>query len=169
MRGQDHFGLMRFRSSFAGALLGGMLVFAGGAIYAQTAPSSAPQVVPRVTGAASPMGDVPAPALARPVIDDKRLMRNYPEQPPIIPHSIDNYQLTLKTNRCLDCHRRQFTEGSGAPMISVTHFMDRNGQVLADVTPRRYFCTACHVQQTDAQPLVPSTFKDMLLVGPEKK
>ena len=26
-----------------------------------------------------------------------------------------------------------------------------------------------HVQQTDAQPLVPSTFKDMLLVGPEKK
>ena len=54
-------------------------------------------------------------------------------------------------------------------MISVTHFMDRNGQVLADVTPRRYFCTACHVQQTDAQPLVPSTFKDMLLVEPGKK
>ena len=79
-------------------------------------------------------------------------MRNYPEQPPIIPHSIDGYQLSLNTNRCLDCHRRQFTEGSGAPMISVTHFMDRDGQVLADVTPRRYFCTACHVQQTDAQP-----------------
>jgi cytochrome c-type protein NapB len=147
MRGQDHPGLMRFRSSIAGALLGGMLVFVGGAIYAQ----NAPQIVPRVTGAAAPMGDVPAPPVARPVIDDKRLMRNYPEQPPIIPHSIDNYQ------------------GSGAPMISVTHFMDRDGQVLADVTPRRYFCTACHVQQTDAQPLVPSTFKDMLLVGPEKK
>jgi cytochrome c-type protein NapB len=115
------------------------------------------------------MGDVPASALARPVVDDKRLMRNYPEQPPIIPHSIDNYQLTLKTNRCLDCHRRQFTEGSGAPMISITHFMDRDGQVLADVTPRRYFCTACHVQQTDAQPLVSNTFKDMLLVEPVKK
>ena len=166
MRGQDHSSLRKLRTPLAGALLGGMLVFAGGAIYAQTAP---PQIVPRVTGAGQPMGDVPAPALARPVIDDKRLMRNYPEQPPIIPHSIDNYQLTLKTNRCLDCHRRQFTEGSGAPMISVTHFMDRDGQVLADVTPRRYFCTACHVQQTDAQPLVPSTFKDMLLVGPEKK
>ena len=96
-------------------------------------------------------------------------VRNYPEQPPIIPHSIENYQLTLKTNRCLDCHRRQFTEGSGAPMISVTHFMDRDGQVLADVTPRRYFCTACHVQQNDTQPLVPSTFKDMLLVDPGKK
>ena len=165
MRGQDHSGLKQLRFAITGALLGGMLVFVCGAIYAQ----NAPQIVPRVTGAASPMGDVPTPALARPVIDDKRLMRNYPEQPPIIPHSIDNYQLTLKTNRCLDCHRRQFTEGSGAPMISVTHFMDRNGQVLADVTPRRYFCTACHVQQTDAQPLVPSTFKDMLLVEPEKK
>ena len=165
MRGQDHPGLKRFRTPLAGALLGGMLVFACGAIYAQ----NAPQIVPRVTGAPSPMGDIPAPALARPVIDDKRIMRNYPEQPPVIPHSIDNYQLTLKTNRCLDCHRRQFTEGSGAPMISVTHFMDRDGQVLADVTPRRYFCTACHVHQTDAQPLVPSTFKDMLLVGLEKK
>ena len=54
-------------------------------------------------------------------------------------------------------------------MISITHFMDRDGQVLADVTPRRYFCTECHVQQTDARPLVPNTFKDMLLVGPEKK
>ena len=105
------------------------------------------------------------PPIPNEVNDDKRQARNYPEQPPVIPHSIDNYQLTLKTNRCLDCHRRQFTEGSGAPMISVTHFMDRDGQVLADVTPRRYFCTACHVQQTDAQPLVPSTFKDMLLIG----
>ena len=157
---------MRFRSSMAGALLGGMLVFVGGAIYAQNAPPESCRASPAPR---SPMGDVPAPPVARPVIDDKRLMRNYPEQPPIIPHSIDNYQLTLKTNRCLDCHRRQFTEGSGAPMISVTHFMDRDGQVLADVTPRRYFCTACHVQQTDAQPLVPNTFKDMLLVGPEKK
>jgi nitrate reductase (cytochrome), electron transfer subunit len=46
-------------------------------------------------------------------------------------------------------------------MISVTHFMDRDGQVLADVTPRRYFCTACHVQQTDARPLVPNSFTDM--------
>ena len=154
-----------FRGAVYGALLGGLLVFAGGAIYAQTTP----QIVPRLTGAASPMGDVSTPPLAKPVTDDKRLMRNYPEQPPIIPHSIENYQLTLKTNRCLDCHRRQYTEGSGAPMISITHFMDRDGQVLADVTPRRYFCTECHVQQTDARPLVPNTFKDMLLVGPEKK
>ncbi|MGA9894760.1 MAG: nitrate reductase cytochrome c-type subunit, partial [Xanthobacteraceae bacterium] len=58
-------------------------------------------------------------------------------------------------------HRREYTEGSGAPMISVTHFMDRDGQVLADVTPRRSFCTACHVSQTEARPLVPNNFQDM--------
>jgi cytochrome c-type protein NapB len=95
-------------------------------------------------------------------------VRNYPEQPPVIPHSINNYQLTLTANRCLDCHRRQYTEASGAPMISVTHFMDRDGQVLADVTPRRYFCTECHVTQTDARPLVPNTFQDMALSPPSK-
>jgi cytochrome c-type protein NapB len=153
------------RVPLAGAILSALLTLAGGALYGQ----NAPQIVPRITGAASPMGDVPAPPLARPITDDKRVMRNYPEQPPVIPHAIAGYQLTLRANRCLDCHRRQFTEGSGAPMISITHFMDRNGQVLADVTPRRYFCTECHVQQSDAQPLVPNTFKDMLLVGPPKQ
>ena len=160
MRGQNRSGLSALRMALGGAALGGALVFAVGAFSAD----GPPNIVPRVTGGAQPMQEIPAPALARPITDDKRKMRNYPEQPPIIPHSIDGYQLSLKTNRCLDCHRRQYTEGSGAPMISVTHFMDRDNQVLADVTPRRYFCTACHVPQTDAQPLVPNTFEDMLLV-----
>ena len=72
-----------------------------------------------------------------------------PDQPPVIPHSIEGYQLSVNTNRCLSCHKREFTEGSGAPMISVTHYMTRDGQMLADVSPRRYFCTACHVPQAD--------------------
>lgn len=122
-------------------------------------------IVPRVTGNAQPMALERVPPLGRPVVDDVRRMRNYPEQPPVIPHSIDGYQLTLNTNRCMDCHRREFTEGSGAPMISVTHFQDRDGQVLSDVTPRRYFCTACHVQQTDVQPLVRNLFRDAKDIG----
>jgi cytochrome c-type protein NapB len=169
MRGQDHFCLNPTARPLLGALLSGCVILVSGAIYAQNAPQIMPQIVPRVTGNADPMSEPPIPPIARPITDDKRVMRNYPEQPPVIPHSIDNYQLTLKTNRCLDCHRRQYTEGSGAPMISVTHFMDRDGQVLADVTPRRYFCTACHVQQTDAKPLVPSTFQDMLLIHDPKQ
>jgi cytochrome c-type protein NapB len=145
-------------------VLGASLVVAAGALSAE----KAPDIVPRLTGAVQPMGDNPAPVPARPITDDVRRMRNYPEQPPIIPHSIDNYQLSLRTNRCLDCHRRQFTESSGAPMISVTHFMDRDGQILADVTPRRYFCTECHVSQTDAKPLVPNEFEDLLQVQGSK-
>lgn len=169
MRGQDHLCLNPTARTLLGTLLSGCIILLSGAIYAQNAPQITPQIVPRVTGNADPMSEPPIPPIARPITDDKRVMRNYPEQPPVIPHSIDNYQLTLKTNRCLDCHRRQYTEGSGAPMISVTHFMDRDGQVLADVTPRRYFCTACHVQQTDAKPLVPSTFQDMLLIHDPKQ
>jgi cytochrome c-type protein NapB len=159
MRRESRSGLIPRIRALGAALVAGA-VFAGGALFAQS-----PQVVPRITGAPAPMGDHAAPPLARPIANDKRVMRNYPEQPPVIPHSIEGYQLTLKTNRCLDCHRRQFTEGSGAPMISITHFMDRNGQVLADVTPRRYFCTACHVIQTDVQPLVQNTFRDVLASG----
>jgi cytochrome c-type protein NapB len=121
---------------------------------------------PRLTGPEPPMGTTETPPLDQPITDDVRRMRAYPEQPPIIPHAIEGYQLTLNANRCLDCHRRQFVEGSGAPMISITHFMTREGQMLADVAPRRYFCTACHVQQTDAEPLVENAFRDMLDSGP---
>ena len=46
-------------------------------------------------------------------------------------------------------------------MISVTHYMDRDGNFLADVSPRRYFCNQCHVEQTDARPLVENQFKDI--------
>ena len=117
---------------------------------------------PRLTGNSPPTTPVPAPPVPRAVTDDIRRGRNYPEQPPIIPHAIEGYQITLHTNQCLTCHARQFIEGSGAPMISVTHFMDRDGQVLADVTPRRYFCNACHVPQADVPPLVRNTFRDAL-------
>jgi cytochrome c-type protein NapB len=50
-------------------------------------------------------------------------------------------------------------------MISVTHFMTREGQMLADVSPRRYFCTMCHVRQADVQPVVGNDFTDMIELG----
>jgi nitrate reductase (cytochrome), electron transfer subunit len=128
--------------------------------------AAAQTTAPRLTGAPEPMADVPAPRIATPITDDVRRMRSFPEQPPIIPHSIDGYQVTLATNRCLECHRRQFHDVARAPMISISHFVDRDGQMLADVAPRRYFCDACHVQQTDARPLVDNDFRDMLTLSP---
>lgn len=163
MRSQDRPGMRFARSShLLGAVLGVFVVYATGAFSAE---DTALKIVPRLTGEVDPMSDVKTPSLDRTIVDDVRRMRNYPEQPPIIPHSIEGYQLTLNTNRCLSCHKREFTEGSGAPMISITHFMDRDGQVLSDVTPRRYFCTACHVQQTEARPLVHNLFRDAKDLG----
>jgi len=120
---------------------------------------------PRLSGNSPPTVLMKAPLVPRTVADDVRRVRNYPEQPPVIPHSIDGYQITLNTNRCLTCHARQFTQGSGAPMVSVTHFTDRDGQVLGDVAPRRYFCTACHVTQSETALLVPNAFRDALTIG----
>jgi cytochrome c-type protein NapB len=103
----------------------------------------------------------PAPAIARTVNTDIRQVRNYPDQPPIIPHKIDGYQVDLNINQCLTCHSRTAIEVSQAPMISVTHFMDRDGQFLATPSPRRYFCTQCHVPATDARVPVENTFVDV--------
>jgi cytochrome c-type protein NapB len=92
---------------------------------------------------------------------DVRRKRAYPDQPPTIPHAIDGYQVDKNANRCMLCHSRANADTFQAPMVSVTHFLDRDGQVLAAVSPRRYFCTQCHVVQTDAKPLVPSDFRDV--------
>ena len=92
---------------------------------------------------------------------DIKQSRNYPMQPPIIPHTIRNYEVNLNTNKCMSCHSRQRTEESQAPMVSVTHFMNRDGNFLAEISPRRYFCNQCHVTQLDTKPLVENTFVDM--------
>ena len=94
------------------------------------------------------------------VNSDLRKARNYPEQPPLIPHKIDGYQVDRNINKCLECHQRTAIEVSQAPMVSVTHFMDRENQVLAEVSPRRYFCTQCHVPQHETRPLLNNTFVD---------
>lgn len=101
------------------------------------------------------------PLIAKPMKDDVKRHRNYPMQPPVIPHNIQGYQVDLKVNKCLSCHARKRAEDAQAPMISVTHYMDRDGNFLADISPRRYFCNQCHVEQTDARPLVENTFKDI--------
>ncbi|NDW44324.1 nitrate reductase cytochrome c-type subunit [Ruegeria sp. PrR005] len=101
------------------------------------------------------------PAMAKEINSDLRQVRNYPEQPPLIPHKIDGYQIDLNANKCLSCHSRAAVEISQAPMISITHFMNRDNQFLASVTPRRYFCNQCHVVQTDARPLVENGFVDI--------
>ncbi len=91
--------------------------------------------------------------------DSAPLDRDFVQQPPLVPHTIDGYQITKNYNKCMDCHSFQNAKLSGATKVSVTHFRTREGQELDNISPRRYFCTACHVPQTDAKPLVDNNFQ----------
>lgn len=102
-----------------------------------------------------------APLMAPEVNDDKRLSRDYPMASPTIPHKADDYRIDLNSNKCLSCHNRQRVSESQAPMISVTHFMNRDGNFLADVSPNRYFCNQCHVSQKEVDLLIDNEFISM--------
>ena len=89
---------------------------------------------------------------------EQRFTRNYRQQPPLVPHSIDQYQIDLKANRCLSCHDWTRAGERGAPTLSMTHYLDRAGNQLDAVSGTRWFCNQCHVPQADAPPLVENTF-----------
>ena len=90
---------------------------------------------------------------------DQIVADSYVYQPPLIPHSIRNYEVSLNANKCLACHSWKNAKDAGATKISVTHYVNREDAVLADMSPRRYFCLQCHVPQTSATPLVENEFK----------
>ena len=94
---------------------------------------------------------------------DMKRTRSYAMQPPTIPHAIDNYQIDRFANRCLMCHARTRASETQATPISITQYMDRDGNFLADVAPRRYFCDTCHVVQMDIKPevAVRNSFEDV--------
>lgn len=99
------------------------------------------------------------PRLSNAVNDDNRMPRSFAQQPPVIPHRVDGYQIDRNFNKCLDCHARGKTEFSLAVPVSSTHYMNREGKVLAQVSTRRYFCMQCHVPQEPVKPLVGNSFR----------
>ena len=103
----------------------------------------------------------------RPADDFKKYPReqsldsSYVYQPPLIPHNIRGYEVSLNANKCLSCHSWKNAKEMGATKISVTHYVNREDAVLADMSPRRYFCLQCHVPQANAQPLIENDFKSV--------
>ena len=91
--------------------------------------------------------------------DNQPIARDYLQQPPLIPHKIDGYQVNIKHNKCLSCHSWKNYRQHNATKISQTHFESRDGAVLSNVSARRYFCTQCHVPQVVGAPLVENTFQ----------
>jgi cytochrome c-type protein NapB len=143
---------MNKRKAFGLALLYGAALFtvSSGAISADI---TSLRGVPEIDAAS-------APATIMHWQEDKEpIKRDYVQQPPLVPHSIEGYKVNLKFNKCLTCHSWANYKKAKATKISQTHFEDREGEVLANVSARRYFCTQCHVPQVDAKPLVENEFQ----------
>ena len=105
--------------------------------------------------------DIDEPVVVEDVFkqDEKRFTRNYRQQPPLVPHSIDQYQIDLKANQCLRCHDWTTAGERNAPTLSMTHYLDRAGNQLDRVAGTRWFCNQCHVPQADAPALVDNDFE----------
>jgi cytochrome c-type protein NapB len=109
----------------------------------------------------TPIGEETRAPLMAPT-ENKDVIRglNYAQQPPTIPHKIEGYQVDRNANRCMFCHARTKVEESRAIPVSPTHYLDRDGTVRGDLSPRRYFCTQCHVPQDEVKPLVENRYQD---------
>lgn len=125
------------------------------------AAASAAEFIDRARGNVPIPEETTPPPLVNPDNSDIRRMRAYAMQPPVVPHKVEGYQVDKNANRCLMCHGRTRTQESQAPMVSVTHYMDRSGNHLAEISPRRYFCLQCHVPQVPVNPLVENRFTDV--------
>ena len=141
--------------------LASLLLVLGAAFVSAAPPASSPPLVDALRGPVPIPDETKPPLLGNPENKDLRRTRAYSMQPPTIPHKTDGYQVDLNANRCLFCHSRARAEEAQAIPIGVTHYMDRDGNVRADVSPRRYFCEQCHVVQLERSPLVGNTFEDV--------
>ncbi|HEX9180849.1 MAG TPA: nitrate reductase cytochrome c-type subunit [Burkholderiales bacterium] len=90
----------------------------------------------------------------------KTISRSFQEQPPLIPHALQNFdEITLEDNQCLSCHSEENYKKKKAPLIGKSHFEMKGGKPTKTVDNARWFCTQCHVPQHDAAPLVDNEFK----------
>lgn len=94
------------------------------------------------------------------------LPRAWDGLPPQIPHTTEEYlPVTAADNECLDCHdvpqyidrpkNTDRTVKNKSPMSREHYASDE----LDTIDGARFNCTQCHVPQSNATPLVESTFK----------
>lgn len=121
-------------------------------------PLPAAQVVKSLRGDVPPTVTAEPPPLPPQEIKEGSFARTWKEQPPLIPHRMEQYEIDIKVNQCLRCHDRPYYEEAGATKISDSHYRDRDGNELDHVSRTRWFCTQCHVPQADIEPGVGNTF-----------
>ena len=138
------------RSIFVGSFL---LLCLAGCAGGAAADVSSLRGVPEIPAT----GD--APEMQRFINDKENIARTFKQQPPLVPHDNEKYTISLKENKCLECHMKQpGKDEAKSVLMGESHFIDRNGNKLDQPSAARYFCNQCHVPQIDAQPLVGSTF-----------
>jgi len=101
------------------------------------------------------------PAKRKIAVVEGGIERTFEQQPPLIPHKIENYRLNLRQNGCVKCHSKARAEKENTKPPSASHFVDRDGNKLERVSSRRYFCTQCHTAQITGEPLVENTFESL--------
>ena len=87
------------------------------------------------------------------------IKRSFELQPPMIPHTVDKYRITLKGNGCLKCHSEKSYKKEKAPKVGDSHYVDRDGKTLDTISSRRYFCSQCHAPQMKSDPLVENVYE----------
>ena len=142
------------KHSLAGVVLVSIPLALGGFAYAQQAASDAP--IQSLRGAAIDEQVAVDQVYHQ---EEGRFSRSYRQQPPLIPHTIAQYQIDLSANECLSCHDWTNAGDRGAPTLSMTHYQDRDGNQLDQVAGTRWFCNQCHVPQDNAPSLVENTFE----------
>lgn len=85
--------------------------------------------------------------------------RSYSLQPPMVPHVVDKYPITIRNNGCMKCHSKKNYQKEKSPMVGESHFTDRDGKVHETLSSRRYFCNQCHAPQMSGEPLVQNNFE----------
>lgn len=89
----------------------------------------------------------------------KPIDRTFKEQPPLIPHAIDNFdEITVTENQCMECHGLEKYREKKAPKLGDSHLAFSADGTKKVVTMDRYQCNTCHVPQVDAKPLVDNIF-----------
>lgn len=93
------------------------------------------------------------------VVEGDVLRKNYRQQPPLIPHRIDKYQVNLNGNQCLRCHSWEYSSDFKTVSAPESHYIDAQTGTRTDkIAPGRWFCTQCHVPQSNAPILIENIF-----------
>ena len=112
--------------------------------------------------------------------DSKAIERSFENAPPLIPHVVKSYVITLRKNECLNCHTPNDKGELDAVAVPKTHFTDyrpeienkdgiyvvnaEENEVVAISTGQElnnamYNCNLCHAPQTEITVEIKNTFK----------